>query len=56
MSRTICCVLGMLLLVACKTTGNTVPYPAHVVVDELPDMFIAGTSWRPRQAARWRNQ
>lgn len=36
------CSALLLLLAACKSTGPTVPYPAHVSVDGLPDMFIAG--------------
>ena len=41
-SRVLACVFGALLITACKTTGPNVPYPAYVVVDGLPDIFIAG--------------
>ena len=36
------CSALLLLLAACKSTGPTVPYPAHVSVDGLPDMYLAG--------------
>ncbi len=42
LSRPTVVLLSALLLVACKTTGPNVPYPAYVSVDGLPDMFIAG--------------
>ena len=30
------------LLAACASTGTSVPYPAFIQVDELPDVFLAG--------------
>ncbi|MFQ6006398.1 MAG: hypothetical protein ACE5OQ_12945 [Woeseia sp.] len=36
------CVLPVLLLTGCAGGSPTVPYPAFVQADELPDVFIAG--------------